>query len=82
MLVPPSNGGGTSSSGSSIQPAAAARQQHRRQSSLNTVSWPNQNELTVTQQRQCRLSISPQAVATSGDVTFLFVSTFCEKIFS
>lgn len=69
MLVPPGINGGTSSSGSSnIQPVT--RRQHRRQSSLNTVSWPNQNELTVNQPPR-RLSISPQAVALATEVIIL-----------
>lgn len=65
MLVPPVVNGGTSSSGSSNIQLPSRR--HRRQSSLNTVSWPNQNELTVSQPQR-RLSISPQAVTLSADV--------------
>lgn len=46
MLVPPvPSGGGSSSGGSSV---AGQTRRHRRLSSLNTVSWPNPNELTVS----------------------------------
>lgn len=51
MLVPPgANGGGSSagSSGSSVVGTVQPSRRHRRLSSLNTVSWPNQNELTVS----------------------------------
>lgn len=46
MLAPPNtNTGGLSSGGSSISSQSGRR--HRRLSSLNTVSWPNPNELTT-----------------------------------
>lgn len=46
MLVPPNANGG-SSSGSSVVGTVQSNRRHRRLSSLNTVSWPNPNELTV-----------------------------------
>lgn len=49
MLVPPNaGGGGGSSSGSSVTGFTKNGRRHRRLSSLNTVSWPNPNELTVS----------------------------------
>lgn len=48
MLVPPNAGGGGSSSGSSVGGPSQQGRRHRRLSSLNTVSWPNANELTVS----------------------------------
>lgn len=48
MLVPPNANGGGSSSGSSVVGAPQPSRRHRRLSSLNTVSWPNPNELTVS----------------------------------
>lgn len=48
MLVPPNAGGGGSSSGSSVGGPSQQGRRHRRLSSLNTVSWPNTNELTVS----------------------------------
>lgn len=51
MLVPPViNGGGSNSAGS-----AGSGRRHGRLLSLNTVSWPNPNELTVSP-RQRRMS--------------------------
>jgi hypothetical protein len=48
MLVPPTASGGGSSGGSSPGTNGKKRRRHRRLSSLNTVSWPNPNELTVS----------------------------------
>lgn len=46
MLVPPTaNNGGSSSGSSNVGTVQSNR--HRRLSSLNTVSWPNPNDLTV-----------------------------------
>lgn len=61
MLVPPNmNGGGNSSGGSSNGGAGSLQsRRHRRVPSLNTVSWPNPNELSVSPRspRQRRMSI-------------------------
>ena len=46
MLVPP-NLSGQMTSGSPLGSTGSQRR-HRRLSSLNTVSWPNPNELTVS----------------------------------
>jgi hypothetical protein len=46
MLVPPNTNTGMSSGGSSVSSQPGRR--HRRLSSLNTVSWPNPNELTTS----------------------------------
>lgn len=59
MLVPPnlsSQVGGASPAGSSTGSA----RRHRRLSSLNTVSWPNPNELTVSP-RPRRMSTVPSS---------------------
>lgn len=48
MLVPPEPNGGGSSSGGSNGSMKKRGRRHRRLSSLNTVSWPNPNELTVS----------------------------------
>lgn len=48
MLVPPNLNGNGSSSGSSVVGTVQPSRRHRRLSSLNTVSWPNPNELTVS----------------------------------
>lgn len=62
MLVPPNmNGGGNVSGGSSNVGGGSSLQsrRHRRVPSLNTVSWPNPNELSVSPRspRQRRMSI-------------------------
>lgn len=61
MLVPPNmNGGGSNSGGSSNAGAGSLQsRRHRRVPSLNTVSWPNPNELSVSPRspRQGRMSI-------------------------
>ncbi|KAG5675805.1 hypothetical protein PVAND_005679 [Polypedilum vanderplanki] len=51
MLVPPNMNGGQGTSGT----VGTSGRRHRRLSSLNTVSWPNPNELTVSP-RQRRMS--------------------------
>lgn len=57
MLVPPNANGGGSSSGSSVAGGAPQpSRRHRRLSSLNTVSWPNPNELTVSPRPPRRMS--------------------------
>jgi len=45
MLVPPNR---QMTGGSPIGSTGSGRRHHRRLSSLNTVSWPNPNELTVS----------------------------------
>lgn len=47
MLVPP-NISGQMSAGSPAGSSGSSVRRHRRLSSLNTVSWPNPNELTVS----------------------------------
>lgn len=52
--MPPNTNTGISS-GSSGPGSVSSGQRHRRLSSLNTVSWPNPNELTINP-RQRRMS--------------------------
>lgn len=46
MLAPPNTNAGMSSGGSSI--ASPSNRRHRRLSSLNTVSWPNPEDLATS----------------------------------
>lgn len=73
MLVPPNANGGGSSSGSSVAGGAPQpSRRHRRLSSLNTVSWPNPNELTVSPRPPRRMSTvagSETGVQEEDDVT-------------
>ena len=66
MLVPPAASGGGSSSGSSVVGTVQSNRQHRRIPSLNTVSWPNPNELTVNP-RGRRMSTVPSLDADAQD---------------
>lgn len=68
MLVPPNMNGGGSSSGSSVAAAQPFRR-HRRMSSLNAVSWPNPNELSVSP-RQRRMSTVASSGPQEADVIF------------
>ena len=59
MLVPPN----MNNQNASVSPAGSSTgsgRRHRRLSSLNTVSWPNQNELTVSP-RPRRMSTVPSS---------------------
>jgi hypothetical protein len=62
MLVPP-NASGTGGPGN----VSSTSKRHRRLSSLNTVSWPNPNELTVSP-RQRRMSTVASSEAQDKDV--------------
>lgn len=64
MLVPPNMGGQMSSSD-----RGSSGRRHRRLSSLNTVSWPNPNELAVSP-RQRRMSTVTSSEAQDSKVNF------------
>ena len=79
MLVPP-NLSGQMTSGSPLGSTGSGRR-HRRLSSLNTVSWPNPNELTVSP-RPRRMSTVTSTDQAPQVITYENMIIFgCFKIF-
>lgn len=78
-MVPPNTNTGISSGTSSGAGSVSSGRRHRRISSLNTVSWPNPNELT-THPRQRRMSTV--ASSNASKVKYKIIRNFSHDNFT